>query len=43
MNLEQFTTKSQQAIQHATELAQNKNHNYVDLPHLFVSIIETVA
>ncbi len=39
MNLEQFTTKSQQAIQASTEMAQNKNHNYVDLPHLLASII----
>lgn len=40
MNLEQFTNKSQQAIQKATEIAQNNNHTYVDLPHLLNSIID---
>lgn len=40
MNLDQFTTKSQQAIQQATEIAQNKNHTYVDLPHLLNAIVD---
>ena len=39
MNLEQFTTKSQQAIQQASELAQNNDHSYVDISHLFKSIV----
>lgn len=40
MNLEQFTTKSQMAIQQATQVAQSKNQAYVDLPHILSSIIQ---
>ena len=40
MNYDQFTLKTQDAIQSATALAQQNDHSEVGLEHLLVSLLE---
>jgi ATP-dependent Clp protease ATP-binding subunit ClpB len=43
MNIEKFTIKSQEAIQHAFSLAQMKGHQRVETGHLYLSLSEKVG
>ncbi|MCR4822133.1 MAG: ATP-dependent chaperone ClpB [Treponema sp.] len=40
MNYEQFTLKTQDALQSASALAQQKDHSEIGLPHLLISLLE---
>ena len=41
MNLDKFTTKSQEALMQAQTIAQQKHHQYVDAVHLALGLLET--
>ncbi|MCM8822556.1 MAG: ATP-dependent chaperone ClpB [Candidatus Omnitrophica bacterium] len=41
MNLDKFTTKSQEALMQAQALAQKKRHQQIDVPHLAMSMVES--
>lgn len=40
MNYEQFTLKTQDALQEASSLAQQNDHSEIGLPHLLVALLE---
>ena len=40
MNYEQFTLKTQDALQEASALAQQNDHSEIGLPHLLVAMLE---
>lgn len=41
MNFNNFTIKSQEAIQYAVGLAQNKGHQQIEPQHIFMGLLET--
>lgn len=40
MNLQKFTTKAQEIVQSAVELAQSRNHQGLEPPHLLVAFLQ---
>ncbi len=40
MNLQKFTVKAQEAVQRALEIAQSKNHQGVEPPHLLQAFLQ---
>ena len=40
MNYEQFTLKTQDALQEASALAQQNDHSEIGLPHLLCAMLE---
>ncbi len=43
MNLQKFTTKAQETVQHAVELAQARNHQGLEPPHLLEAFMQDEA
>ena len=39
MNLQKFTVKAQEGIQHATEIAASKNHQALEPPHILLAFL----
>ena len=39
MNLQKFTVKAQEAVQQALEIAQSKNHQGIEPPHLLKAFL----
>ena len=43
MNLQKLTTKAQEAVQRATELAASRNHQHLEPVHLFAAFLEDAS
>jgi len=43
MNLQKLTTKAQEAVQRATELAASRNHQHLEPVHLFAAFLEDTS